>query len=584
MVKSFKKLREIRKEREEEQSPPESEEPAAFNLLILSDHHLGEFAKEHDRIEYMKTSTTLDKEFCDFLDHYSVHRIDGKPWRLIINGDFIDFIAVTFSPDQQAVADPDFKYTDDEMRWGIDNSAPKVIWKLERIFERHHVMFTYLADFVAQGHHLELTYGNHDVEFYWLDVQERFVDLLVELYFGSESVEGLTRAQFRERVTFHQWFIYEPGRIYIEHGNQYDDFSSFEHRLKPVIPYDQQHISMPLSHLAIRYFVNQYKGFQSHNKDNWTIGDYLRWFRQQGVENVARILLLALNLTSQIWNYARRIQTAPEMKALDEEHDTLLEAIAESSGMPLAKVKQINDIRSPPVETSLGHTIQITGIERYFQYLLVASMLLWTLVLSIWPLSGLQTLITLLAVGLMGLLMTASRGWVKRVFLDGPIATSVAPKLDEGAEKIAQILTDVRYVCMGHTHQPLVRKVRYNPECYYYNSGAWLASRRSPFTFQTYDWEGDVMSLMAWDAMEAAPTEFKAELHQGHHDEVPERLGRRLSAIDHEQLIAELLDEPDDEEKPEKRRRLPIPRLRRSAPPPAAPKKSDPERSLRKRW
>src|SRR5690606_29277400 len=190
---------------------------------------------------------------------------------------------------EKKLADNEFEFTDDEAQFGLDNSAQKCLWKLEHLAARHKQLFVYLADFVARGNRIEMLYGNHDVELYWPEVQTRFVELPVETYFGGELVEGVVEEDFFDRVEFHQWFLYVPGRIFIEHGNQYDDFSSFDHRLEPLVPYERTQLAMPISHQVIRYFVNQYQGFRSHDKDNWTLADYLRWARDEGMRNIARM-------------------------------------------------------------------------------------------------------------------------------------------------------------------------------------------------------------------------------------------------------------------------------------------------------
>ena len=77
------------------------------NLLIVSDLHLGEGLREAvhkgdpqaagsaDRNEYLER---LEREFSDFLIHYTAERINGRPWRLIINGDMVDFMSVLLLP------------------------------------------------------------------------------------------------------------------------------------------------------------------------------------------------------------------------------------------------------------------------------------------------------------------------------------------------------------------------------------------------------------------------------------------------------------------------------------------------------
>ncbi|MCA9565114.1 MAG: hypothetical protein KC561_16565, partial [Myxococcales bacterium] len=72
------------------------------NYLVVSDNHLGEFIKDHARIEYLKRTADLDRDFCNFLEYFGNHRRGGKPWRLVINGDMLDFLTVTVKPSERA--------------------------------------------------------------------------------------------------------------------------------------------------------------------------------------------------------------------------------------------------------------------------------------------------------------------------------------------------------------------------------------------------------------------------------------------------------------------------------------------------
>lgn len=489
------------------------------HLLVISDVHLGEYAKEMDRIGYLKGFARGDSELCAFLEYHQSRWIGGVPWRLVINGDFIDFIAVTFQPSEsQTTAQPELELSEDESRFGLDSSADKVVWKLDRIIDRHGELFTYLADFIGHGNSVDILYGNHDVEFWWPEVHARFRERLRQIYFGGESVEGKDPEAFVKRVRFHPWFLYEAGKFYIEHGNQYDDFSSFEYRLHPVSPADDQQLAMPVSHMAIRYFVNQYKGFRSHDKDRWTIFDYMRWLKAQGMDNVARIFRLYVLLSSQVWAYSRATRVA-DATALREVHQRSLDAIASVYGMTAEQARELDALHNPPVTESLGRTIQAIGVDWYvwgafwalaaFVVLAIPFPLHWTLLL--WALVGL---------GAYG----SRRLWpaIRHRWLGSNVTTAVAPKVDAATRRIAEIL-DVQYIFFGHTHKPRKVKVRDSPPCWYLNGGSWLATRRrerhtqvgdrdvcpSRLTFIVYR-DGSVPDarLFRWCARDGRPVPF----------------------------------------------------------------------------
>lgn len=486
------------------------------HLLIVSDIHIGEYVKESDRIGYIKGASRQDESLCAFLEYHQQRRIDGKPWRLIINGDFIDFIAVTVQPDEQnQEALPALQLSEDELRWGLDSSAEKAVWKLDRLVDRHRTLFAYLADFIGHGHSVEILYGNHDVEFWWPQVHQALRRHLRRIYFGGESVAGVSEEAFWGRIRFHRWFLYEPGRFYIEHGNQYDDFSSFEYRLHPVAPYDPEQLAMPVSHMAIRYFVNQYRGFRSHNKDNWTLLDYLRWLREQGRENLLFVFRLYVSLGSRVFSYAQQSRASDndELRAV---HEEALEELARETGMALPLLRQVDALRNPPVTGSMARTLQTLGVDRLA---LTLSWLWVAFVIWVIPFAWSTTALLWLGCALGAWLSHKLLPLVRDRYFGGRVTTHVAPKVDRAAAQLGQLL-DVPYLFFGHTHKPRKTLVRQDPPCYYLNSGSWLApqtrERHGPgdacpsrLTFVVYRLgpEPDAR-LFRWCARDAAPVPF----------------------------------------------------------------------------
>jgi hypothetical protein len=100
--------------------------------------------------------------------------------------------------------------------------------------------------------------GNHDAEMFWPEVKEHFRRLIAEHHPQDVSYLQMKDA-VRHRVQFPDWFFFEPGQLYVEHGCQYDPFCSFEYFMNPVVPVQPTHIEMSIAELGIRYFTNQMK-------------------------------------------------------------------------------------------------------------------------------------------------------------------------------------------------------------------------------------------------------------------------------------------------------------------------------------
>src|ERR1700757_4733256 len=76
------------------------------NILVISDLHLGEDLRPGGaNVSYLRHLATLERELEKFLAHYSAHRLDGRPWRLVVNGDMVDFMSVMILPEAEQVTD-----------------------------------------------------------------------------------------------------------------------------------------------------------------------------------------------------------------------------------------------------------------------------------------------------------------------------------------------------------------------------------------------------------------------------------------------------------------------------------------------
>ena len=63
------------------------------NLLVISDLHLGEDLRPAGaQMSYLRRIAQLERELESFILHYTQQRIDDKAWRLVVNGDMVDFM------------------------------------------------------------------------------------------------------------------------------------------------------------------------------------------------------------------------------------------------------------------------------------------------------------------------------------------------------------------------------------------------------------------------------------------------------------------------------------------------------------
>ena len=238
-----------------------------YNLLVVSDLHLSEgFDSATGKFSRLEDFWFGDA-FARFLRYHEgvrhQPRFGGRPWMLIINGDLFDFLQVVSLPEEGRLLRTVRDFTShrdlsvNERDFGLGTTAAESEWKLKQIARGHQRFFAALGWFVAHGNHVAVLKGNHDVDLHWPQVQERFVAEVQRAYTRERLALGhgpaLSSQEVHDRLHFHPWFYYEPGRVYVEHGGQYEALNHFRDYRDPVLPDDPKRIELPWGSLFVRY-------------------------------------------------------------------------------------------------------------------------------------------------------------------------------------------------------------------------------------------------------------------------------------------------------------------------------------------
>src|SRR5205809_2239527 len=114
------------------------------NTLVISDLHLGEDLRPGGaNVSYLRHLATLERELEKFLAHYTSHRLGDRPWRLVVNGDMVDFMSVMILPEDKAAHHHD---DDEEDRlYGLGFGERQSQKKMERVIARHQGVFKRLG-------------------------------------------------------------------------------------------------------------------------------------------------------------------------------------------------------------------------------------------------------------------------------------------------------------------------------------------------------------------------------------------------------------------------------------------------------
>jgi UDP-2,3-diacylglucosamine pyrophosphatase LpxH len=494
-------------------------------LLVVSDLHLSQGCDPETGKTSRLEDFFRDDAFARFLRYHEgirdQPRFGGRPWLLILNGDLFDFLQVVSLPEDGMPlrtvrgVDDRSELSASERAHGLGTTAGESAWKLKQIARGHPRFFAALGWFVAHGNRVLVVRGNHDVDLHWEEVQECLVMETQLAYMRQRSKDGrgppLSPAACRKCISFSPWLYYEAGRIYVEHGGQYDALNHFHDFLNPVLPDDPERIELPMGSLFVRYLFNKVEDVHPFADNVKPLTRYLKWaFRSDPIRTMELLL-------SRGWVFLRALWKTGQKAARAALHGPPEDVSAheEPSSLPAAVTKEIKALARWRVET------------------------FW----QTWAGSALQGLVRLLTVLIIGafialagvsLVMDSARRWLAGVYLAMAILAAVLGRglqhvlsrmleqsyLLEVAQNLEEILKPaggVRYIVMGHDHRPMIERLE---KAWYVNTGAWVPlyekegpiEGRESLTFfrLTRDHQG-TPELLRWDDAGGAPTRMVLE-------------------------------------------------------------------------
>jgi len=490
------------------------------NLLIVSDLHLSEgFDPDTGRTSRLE-DFLLDDTFARFLRYHEEvkdqPRFGGRPWLLIINGDFFDFLQVVSLPEEgESLREIKGVGLHKELRaneqdYGLGTTAEESAWKLKQIAQGHQRFFAALGRFVAHGNHIAVVKGNHDVELHWDDVQERFAIETERAYARERRRLGsgppVTLEACRERICFYPWFYHEPERVYVEHGCQYEAANHFHDLLNPVLPDDPERIELPWGSLFVRYLFNKVEDVHPFADNIKPLTRYLGWaFREDPVRTVEILTKRGWVFLRAFWKVTRKTATSALHTPDGQGADELPNAVP----LPKEIAEQIRALAQQRVDASWQEWVG-SALLRLISFLML--------------------LIIALFVGLAGFSIASvgSPWWLTVVclaaavlayFMRRELKRSLGPLVERNyllaaAAGLEQILGTNQWVCyivMGHDHRATVERLR---RAWYVNTGAWVPvyeedgpiEGREELTFFRLGWEHEgTPELMRWDDAVGAP-------------------------------------------------------------------------------
>jgi UDP-2,3-diacylglucosamine pyrophosphatase LpxH len=424
------------------------------NILVISDLHLGEGIRD-DNEASQERLLRLDRELQGFIAHYTEHRQQGRPWRLVVNGDMVDFIAVCLMP---AKAELLTDLHPDDHIYGLGTRAHAAAIKMQRVLEHHDDTFRALARFVGRGNELSLVIGNHDAEFHWPAVQRLLRAALVTRWEQDPDREGYrTSEEVADAICFFPWFYLEPGVAWIEHGHQYDPYCSFDSILDPAL--DELDIDVNIGAAIMRYVANH---VTMDISKQWGRGfwGYLQFWASLGLIGGLSILAAYRDMVLRLaWDWRDRQNHPERMVARKERIRDRLGQLAIRARMPVEKLKSLLALHRRPVIIDLDRIVRAIMLDRL-------------LLLFATPLILGAPFVTVPWAWVPGALVLALAVFAALVHVAAREREPVDPRAQmQRVAALIRKIASVPIVVMGHSHHASAQG---SDGAMYFNTGTWM--------------------------------------------------------------------------------------------------------------
>jgi UDP-2,3-diacylglucosamine pyrophosphatase LpxH len=229
-------------------------------VMIASDLHLGPGRDPGSGAFATTENFFADEAFARWL---AGHRDAASPAVLVLNGDVIDFTRIDVVPESpndftswaerlHSLGDPRSE-TDlrrevgsRSNRFGLQTRPHESLWKLLVVLRGHPVFFSALADWIARGHGLICTKGNHDLEIHWPLIRRALRQELVNRSGGDPA--AASRVAFVEDS-------FTLDNLYIVHGHAEEAMTRVDG--PPTLRDDPSQLRYPLGSFINRYLINR---------------------------------------------------------------------------------------------------------------------------------------------------------------------------------------------------------------------------------------------------------------------------------------------------------------------------------------
>lgn len=447
------------------------------DIVVVSDLHLGRGKNGHTgRFHELECFFYDDdfRSFCQWLVDDAHKR--NVEIRLVVNGDAFDLLRIDRPPQTPEA-------TIVERRFGPFMTPDRAARDISEVLDGHPGFVEGLALMLAHGHEVVMLPGNHDIEIQWPPVR-RQIERAILAAVGERVPSEREIGEAATRLRFSPWFWYEPGRIWIEHGCQYDPENAFRYWLREGLDEAPREVleaeyDMPLGNFFQRYLFNGFGSITFIVPSTRAHLRYAKWLVGNTPHLISRVVVSHLRFWPQVIRRIAGRQTHAR-EVYREVHERELAALADSeaAGGLGDKLETIDKLK----ETGASAVEAVSTITRQVLVALLVIVVLAALAFGLW-FAGFHAIAELKG----GFLLKATLFMILDfTFLVAAIfgvgwALFRSPRdssspLRRAAQKIVDVL-DVPVVCFGHTHDEVLWRLRRasGGRAWYYNTGTWLA-------------------------------------------------------------------------------------------------------------
>lgn len=447
------------------------------DIVVVSDLHLGRGKNPNTGRFHELEAFFYDEDFRSFCQWLvdDAHKRNAD-LRLIINGDGFDLLRIDRPPQT-----PEATFV--ERQFGPFMTPDRAARDMCEILDGHPGFVDGLARVLSAGHEIVILPGNHDLEIQWPAVRRQIERAILDRVREQMTSEREV-SDANARLRFPPWFWYEPGRVWIEHGCQYDPENAFTYLLRGALPEHEREVleaeyDMPLGNFFQRYLFNGFGSITFMVPSTRAHMRYAKWLLANSPHLISRVVLSHARFWPQVirriahsQKRARAVYRAAHEKALLE-----LAARPEAGalGDKLLAIDALKERGASVVEA-------ISTLTRQALRVLLVVIMLAGLVFGLW-FAGFHAIAQLKG-GFMAkamLFMVLDFGFLVAAILGLGWGLFRTPRessspLRRAAQKIVDIL-DVPVVSFGHTHDEVLWRLRRpsGGRAWYYNTGTWLA-------------------------------------------------------------------------------------------------------------